>query len=129
MDVPEEKIMADEFEVGMRMHRALGPGLFEFVYEEIFCHEMRKLGHEVKRQVDVAIEWDGLVFEKAFRIDVLVDDLVVCEMKSRAENKTVDFSQCKTHVVVSNKRLGAVMNFGLPLFKDGFKRVANGIPD
>lgn len=128
METPEEKIMTDAFDVGMKIHRALGPGLFESVYEEIFCHEMHKLGYDVKRQLFVRIEWDGLVIEKAFKLDVLINDLVIFELKSRAEARPADFAQCKTHVVLSRKRLGAVMNFGMALFKDGFRRIANGLP-
>jgi GxxExxY protein len=129
MEPPEEKVMADAYEVGISIHRALGPGLYESVYEEIFCHEMRKLGHDVKRQLDVGIEWDGLIIEKAFKLDVLIDDLVIIEMKSRSSVLEIDFCQCRTHLVLSGKRLGAVMNFGLPTFKQGYKRIANGMPD
>jgi GxxExxY protein len=129
LETPEEKIMTDAYEVGMRMHRQLGPGLYEHVYETIFCHEMAKLGHEVKRQVDVSIEWDGLMIEKAFKIDVLINDLVVFELKSTTEVHPIHFMQLKTHVVLSRKRLGAVMNFGLRLFKDGFQRFVNGLPE
>jgi GxxExxY protein len=129
MDVPEERIMTDAFDVGIRIHRALGPGLYESVYEDIFCHEMAKLGYDVKRQVEVGIEWDGLIIEKAFKMDVLIDNLVVFELKSKSANHPIDFAQCRTHVVLSKKRLGAVMNFGLTTFKEGFKRIANGMPE
>lgn len=125
---PAEAIMTDAFDVGMRMHRELGPGLYESVYEEIFCHEMRKLGYDVKRQLEVAIEWDGLILEKGFKLDVLVNDLVIFELKSVSENRPIHFMQLRTHVVLTKKRLGAVMNFGLRLFKDGFQRYVNGLP-
>jgi GxxExxY protein len=128
VDTPEEQIMTDAYDVGMSIHRQLGPGLYEHVYETIFCHEMAKLGYDVKRQVDVAIEWDGLVIDKAFRIDVLINELVVFELKSASEVHPIHFMQLKTHVVLSRKRLGAVMNFGLRLFKDGFQRFVNGLP-
>lgn len=128
MEAPEERIMTDAYEVGMRIHRQLGPGLFESVYEEIFCHEMRKLGYKVERQVVIGIEWDDLKIERAYKIDVLVNDLVIFEMKSVAGSRAIHFSQLKTHVVLADKRLGAVMNFGLPLFKDGFQRFVNGLP-
>ena len=128
MDAPEEKIMSDAFEVGMRIHRELGPGLFESVYEEIFCHEMAKLGHRLQRQREVAIEWDGLRFDKAFRLDVLIDDLVILEFKASTEMSKVFGRQLLTYLKLTSKRLGAVMNFGMPLFKEGFERVANGMP-
>jgi len=129
MDSPEEKIMTDAYEVGMSMHRKLGPGLYEHVYETIFCHEMAKLGYSVARQVDVAIEWDGLTIQKAFKIDVLIDGLVVFELKSTSDVHPIHHVQLKTHVVLARKRLGAVMNFGLRLFKEGFQRFVNGLPE
>lgn len=129
MEPAEEQIMRDAFEVGIRIHRELGPGLFESVYEEIFCHEMRKLGHTVERQRDVSVHWDGLVFDKAFRLDVLIDDLVIFEIKAAvAKNKVFD-RQLLTYLKLSGKRLGAVMNFGLERFVDGFARIANGMPN
>lgn len=127
MDVGEEQIMKDAFDVGMRLHRELGPGLFESVYEEIFCHEMAKRGYRLQRQLEVAIEWDGLTFDKAFRLDVLIDDLVVIEFKASVEMHKVYARQLLTYLKLTGKRLGAVMNFGMALFKDGFERVANGM--
>lgn len=120
--------MADVFDAGMRIHRELGPGLYESVYEEIFCHEMAKLGHDLKRQLEVPVEWDGLTFEKAFRLDNLVDDLVVIEIKAVAAMHSIFERQLLTYLKLSNKRLGAGMNFGMELFKQGFVRVANGMP-
>lgn len=128
MEPPEEQIMRDAFEVGIRIHRELGPGLFESVYEAIFCHEMRKLGHRVETQREIAVHWDGLEFEKAFRLDVLVDDLVVIEIKAVVAMNKVFERQLVTYLKLSGKRLGAVMNFGMERFVDGFVRVANGMP-
>jgi len=120
--------MRDAFDVGMRIHRELGPGLFESVYEEIFCHEMSKLGYRIERQVEVPVEWDGLRFEKAFRLDVLIDGLVIIEFKATAEMNKVFARQVLTYLKLTGKRLGAVMNYGMELFKAGFERVANGMP-
>lgn len=127
-DTPEGKIMRDAYDVGMRIHRQLGPGLYESVYEEIFCHEMAKLGHQLQRQVEVPVAWDGLRFEKAFRLDVLVDDLVIIEFKAVSEMNRVFARQVLTYLKLTDKRPGAVMNFGMELFKAGFGRVANGMP-
>lgn len=120
--------MRDAYDVGMRIHRQLGPGLYESVYEEIFCHEMAKLGHQLQRQVEVPVAWDGLRFEKAFRLDVLVDDLVIIEFKAVSEMNRVFARQVLTYLKLTDKRPGAVMNFGMELFKAGFGRVANGMP-
>jgi GxxExxY protein len=128
-EAPEVQIMRDAFDVGIRIHRDLGPGLYESVYEEIFCHEMAKLGYRLQRQLEVAIEWDGLKFDKAFRLDVLINDLVIIEFKAVTEMHRVFARQVLTYLKLTRKRLGAVMNFGLELFKEGFERVANGSPD
>lgn len=127
MGTPEEAIMTTAYDVGMRIHRTLGPGIYESV-EEIFCHEMTKAGHDVKRQLEVAVEWDGLHFEKAFRLDILVDDLVIIEIKAVATMHAVFERQVLTYLKLTGKRLGVVMNFGMALFKEGFVRVANGMP-
>lgn len=129
MTTTEESIMAAAFDVGMMIHRKLGPGLFESVYEEIFCHEMKKRGHRVARQLDLSLEWDGLEFDKAYRLDVLIDDLVVIEIKAVTVMHTVYERQVLTYLKLSGRRLGAVMNFGMELFKQGFMRVANGMPN
>jgi len=127
-EVPEDKIMRAAFDVGMRIHRELGPGLFESVYEAIFCHEMAKLGYRLDRQVEVPIEWDGLSFDKAFRIDLKINDLVIIEFKATTEMNEVYGRQVLTYLKLTRKRLGAVINFGMELFKEGFERVANGMP-
>ncbi|MBX3458988.1 MAG: GxxExxY protein [Planctomycetes bacterium] len=121
--------MREAFDVGIRIHRELGPGLFESVYDEIFCHEMRKRGHKVERQKDVSVRWDGLVFEKAFRLDVLIDDLVIIEIKAVVAMNSVFERQLLTYLKLSGKRLGAVMSFGMERFVDGFRRVVNGLQD
>jgi GxxExxY protein len=127
-EAPEDKIMRDAYDVGMKIHRELGPGLYESVYEAIFCHEMAKLGYRLQRQLEVPLLWDGLVFEKGFRLDLLIDDLVIIEFKAATEMNKVFARQVLTYLKLTGKRLGAVMNFGMELFKEGFERVANGMP-
>jgi len=78
----EEKIAKAIVEAAYKVHRALGPGLLEGVYEVCFCHELTKLGHQVRRQVLVPIIYDGIVFEETLRLDVLVDELAICELKA-----------------------------------------------
>lgn len=119
--------MRDAFDVGIRIHRELGPGLFESVYDETFCHEMRKRGHKVERQKEVEVTWDGMVFDKAFRPDVLVDDVVFIEIKAVVAMNSVFERQLLTYLKLSGKRLGAVINFGMECFVDGFRRVVNGL--
>jgi GxxExxY protein len=85
----EERVGKCVVEAALVVHRALGPGLLESVYEVCFCHELRKRGLVVHRQVAVPINDDGIQFEEAFQLDVLVEDLVVCELKSVEAMKPV----------------------------------------
>ena len=128
MEVLEDNVARIAFEAGLRIHKELGPGLFESVYEEILAHELRKQGLHVLRQVQVPLEWDGLRFEKAYRLDLLVEDAVIIEVKATPETHNVFKRQLLTYLKLMEKRLGLLINFGQALFKDGFARVANNMP-
>ena len=78
----EETIASHIVNSAYLVHKQLGPGLLEKVYEACFCHELRKAGFTIRRQLDVPIIYDGLVFDEALRLDVLVEDLVICELKA-----------------------------------------------
>jgi GxxExxY protein len=111
------------------IHVALGPGLLETVYEVTLCHELRKRGLRVQRQVPMAIEYDGLKFDEGFRADLLVEDSVIVELKSTEMNHPVHAKQLRTHLVLSKLQLGLVLNFGLEKIKDGITRMVNGLPE
>jgi GxxExxY protein len=111
------------------VHVALGPGLLETVYEVALCHELRKRGLRVRRQVPVPIEYDGLKFDEGFRADVLVEECVIVELKSTEMNHPVHPKQLRTHLVLAKFQLGLVLNFGLERMKDGITRVVNGLPE
>ncbi len=104
------------------VHKELGPGLLEKVYEVCFCHELRKAGCEVKRQLDIPIFFDGLVFDEGLRLDVLVNDLVICELKALENVNPVWEAQLLSHLKLTGKRLGYLINFNVPLIKDGINR-------
>jgi iron complex transport system substrate-binding protein len=126
---PENVILAAVLRLGLMIHKKLGPGLFESVYEAILAHELRKEGFKVLQQVEAPLEWDGLMFDKAFRVDLLVDGIVVVEIKAVEKPHPIHARQLRTHLKLMNLRLGAVVNFGLETFKEGFERIANGMPD
>ena len=105
------------------VHRALGPGLLESVYEPCFCHELDKAGLTAQRQIKVPIVYDGLSFADAFRIDVLVEDLVICELKAAEINHPVYMAQLLTYLKLTDKHLGFVINFNVSLIKQGIQRV------
>ena len=105
------------------VHEKLGPGLLEKIYETCFCHELTKAGLSIKRQIDFPIFYDGTKFDEGLRLDVLVEDLVVCELKAVEIVNPIWNAQVLSYLKLTNKRLGYLINFNVPLIKDGIKRV------
>lgn len=105
------------------VHKALGPGLLEKVYEVCFCHVLSKDGCIIKRQLDIPIVFDGMVFSEGLRLDVMVNDLVICELKALETVNAVWEAQLLSHLKLTGKRLGYLINFNVPLIKDGIKRI------
>ncbi len=118
----EEEIGRIIVNCAYKVHKELGPGLLEKVYEICFCHELRKAGLETKRQTDISITYDGLVFEEGLRLDVLVEDLVICEIKASDQVNPVWKAQVISHLKLTGKRLGYLINFHVEVIKDGIKR-------
>jgi GxxExxY protein len=110
-------------ESAFEVHKNLGPGLLEKVYEVCLSHELQKRGLNVKRQLDVPITYDGIKFEEGLRLDLLVEDLVVCELKAVEQVNPVWIAQILSHLKLTGKRLGYLINFNVPLIKDGIKRI------
>jgi GxxExxY protein len=111
------------------IHTSLGPGLLESVYETVLAHELEQRGLRVERQAAVPISWRGLQFDEGFRADLIVEDLVIVELKSVEQVVPVHSKQLLTYLRLSGKRLGLLANFGEARMKDGLKRVVNGLPD
>ena len=109
-----------------RVHVALGPGLFESVYETCMEHELRKIGLFVERQKSIGIQYDDLVFNNAFRADLIVNNEVILELKSVDSLAPVHYKQLLTYLKLTNKRFGLLLNFGEAQMKDGIKRIVNG---
>ena len=105
------------------MHRALGPGLLEGVYEPCFCHEVQKQGFSLESQIKIPIIYDGISFPEAFRIDVLVEGLVICELKAVQINHPVFLAQLLTYLKLTDKHLGFIINFNVSMIKQGIQRV------
>jgi GxxExxY protein len=104
------------------VHKELGPGLLEKVYEVCFCHILRQEGYDVKRQVDIPIVFDGITFEEGLRLDVIVNELVICELKAVETVNAVWEAQILSHLKLTSKRLGYLINFDVPLIKEGIRR-------
>jgi len=126
MENQTAKVIVD---AALLVHRALGPGLLESVYETALFHELRKRGLAVKRQEPVTFVYDDHRYDEGFRIDLLVADCVVVELKSVEQVHPVHKKQLLTYLRLSGKRLGLLINFNVPLLKDGITRVVNGLPD
>jgi GxxExxY protein len=120
------KIIVD---AAYKVHVALGPGLLESVYEVVLAHELRHRGLAVERQLPIPIRYEAIVFEEGFRADLVVENLVIIELKSVEEIHRVHKKVLLTYIRLADKRLGLLINFGAPLIKEGITRVANGVDD
>lgn len=112
-----------------QIYTKLGPGLLESVYERILVHELKKLGLKVSVQQDVDIIWDEVVFEAAFRADMVVEDKVVIELKALEQTAKIHKRQTLTYVRLTEKRLGLLINLGAESWSEVVTRVVNGLPE
>lgn len=119
----EEMIGKAIVDAAYKVHKELGPGLLERVYEVCFCHVLKNEGFDVHRQVNVPIVFDGITFDEGLRLDVVVNDLVICELKAVDLVNPVWEAQLLSHLKLTNKRLGYLINFNVPLIKNGVKRM------
>lgn len=111
----------------LKVHRALGPGLLEGAYEACLAHELARSGIAAKRQVVMPIRYDDLQVELGYRLDLLVEDLVVVEVKAVDRLADIHRAQVITYLRLGGYRLGYLLNFNVPVFKDGIVRLANGL--
>ncbi len=119
----EESIAKKIVDAAYTVHKVLGPGLLEKVYEVCFCHELSKRVLKYKRQVNVPIIYDGIVFDEGLQLDVLVKDIGICELKAIDKINPVWEAQLLSHIRLTGKRLGFLINFNVPLIKNGIKRI------
>lgn len=125
----ENEIARIVVDAAYHVHVALGPGLLETVYEVALAHELEKRGVRAARQVIVPIVYDGIAIDEAFRADIVVEDLVIVELKSVEKLARVHGKQLLTYLRLADKRLGLLINFGEEYIKDGISRIVNGLPD
>ncbi|HAM10299.1 MAG: GxxExxY protein [Bacteroidetes bacterium GWE2_41_25] len=118
----EERIGKEIVNASFIVHKALGPGLLEKVYEVCLSHELRKAGLNVDRQIDIPIVYDGITFEEGLRLDLLVNSKVIIELKAVDIVNPVWEAQIISHLHLTGKRLGYLINFNVPLIKDGIRR-------
>ncbi|WP_396175671.1 GxxExxY protein [Flavobacterium sp.] len=118
------KIIVD---VSYKIHKRLGPGLLESVYEAILFHELSKKGLKIERQKPIPVIWDGIYLDIGFRSDLIVENKVIIEIKSVEQISNVHLKQLLTYIKITDLKLGLLINFNEALFKNGIKRVANGL--
>jgi GxxExxY protein len=113
----------------IEVHRELGPGLLETVYEVVLEHELKQRGLTVKRQVPISIVYKGIAFVEAFRADLLVADKVIVELKSVEQVSKAHRKQIQTYLRLTGLKLGYIFNFGAALMKEGIVRAVNGLEE
>ncbi len=124
------EITGDVLDASVKIHKMLGPGLLESVYERLLCIELEKRGHVVERQKQISFVYEGVLFENAFKVDIMVDGMVVVELKSTSQMHPVYPKQVRTYLVLTGLTVGLLVNFGMSTLKEGFVRIANGFtPD
>ena len=128
-NMEEDEIGRTVVEVAVQVHRAIGPGLLETVYEVILAHELRRRGLHVERQVPIPIAYEGLKFEEGFRVDLIVEHKVIVELKCVEKIVNAHKKQLLTYLRLADKRLGYLLNFSGTLMKNGITRIANGLSD
>lgn len=121
-----DEISGIVIEEAIGIHRALGPGLLEGVYETVLSGRIEKRGLKVARQVPVPIEFDGHVFGSAFKIDVLVEDRLILEIKSVDQLGKAHAKQLLTYLRLTNQPVGLLLNFSAATMREGIRRMVNG---
>jgi len=107
----------------------IDPGLLESVYETVLAYELEKRGLQIKRQVPIKIRFEDIVFDEGFCADILVEDKVIAELKSVEKVRPVYKKQLLTHLRLSNRKLGLLINFNEELIKNGITRIVNGLEE
>lgn len=123
----ENEISKIIFDCALRVHKALGPGLLESAYEECLCFELRKLSLKVEKQKPLPLIYEEVRLEIGYRLDLLVEDKVVVEVKSVENLTDIHLAQVITYLKLSNCKLGLLINFNVTLIKNGVKRVVNNL--
>ena len=123
IDPQLDRLATEVVDAAYKVHKTFGPGLLETAYEMCLVLEMRKRGLKVERQVAIPLVYEGETVEAAFRIDLLIEDQLVVELKAVEKLLPLHEAQTMTYLKITNRRLGLLINFNVPLIKDGIKRV------
>jgi GxxExxY protein len=125
MEEAENKISYDIRGAIFKVYNTLGPGLFESVYETTLSYELEKLGYKIERQLALPLIYEDIKFDQGFRIDILVENKVIIELKSVEALVDVHYKQLLTYLKLSNKKLGILVNFNSNTISNNIKRIVN----
>jgi len=123
----ENEISKVIFDCSLKVHKALGPGLLESSYEECLYYELKKSGLEVVKQKPLPLIYDEVKLEIGYRVDIIVENKVIIEIKSVEALNDIHLAQILTYLKLSDCRLGMLINFNVTLIKNGIKRVVNNL--
>jgi GxxExxY protein len=122
-DDHEELLAREIVDCAYTIHKALGPGLLEAAYEHCFCHELKKRGIPHSRQISIPLTYDGVRLPWGVRVDVIVENRIICELKSIELITPISIAQIMTQLRLAELHLGFLINFKTVMFKDGIRRV------
>ena len=126
----ENEISRIVLDLAINIHKELGPGLLESVYEEVLCYELvRRYGLSISRQTAIPVVWKEKIMNIGFRADIIIENSVLIELKSIDELRPVHSKQVLTYLKLMNLKLGLLINFNEFLLVDGFKRIVNKLDD
>ncbi len=123
----ENEISKYVFEAGLKVHKTLGPGLLESAYEECLYFELQKLGLKVEKQKALPLIYEEVKLDAGYRIDLMVEGKLIIEIKAVEALNDLHLAQTLTYLRLSNCKLGMLINFNTVFFKNGVKRVVNGL--
>ena len=124
MDI--NKLTWEVIGAAIEVHKTLGPGLLESVYEECLCRELQLCKISYERQKSLPVEYKGEMFDCGYRLDLVVEDRLIVELKSCDTLQPIHEAQLLTYLKLTNTKIGLLINFNVPVLKDGIKRLANG---
>lgn len=125
----ENEISSKIIGCAIKVHKNLGPGLLESIYEEALCYELERAGLAFRRQLAVPIKYEGVLLSTPLRLDLLVEEKVIVDNKAKSDLTPIDKQQLLTYLRLLDLRLGLLINYNVPKLIDGIKRVANNLPE
>jgi GxxExxY protein len=123
----ENEISGIVLDKAIKVHKELGPGLLESVYEECLSYELMKSGFSIERQKEIPVIYENIKLKIGYRCDIIVEEKVIIEIKSVSVLADIHLAQTLTYLKLTNSRLGLLINFNVVLLKDGFRRIVNNM--